>query len=107
MGCTPVLLYRLDLLPFGLALARFHPYTECYKRDFVGTSTQPYFVSYTHQRSDITSAHIFLGFARLLVSDSGSPRVRGTMQATFEMESGSYLGHWRNSDGGAVQDLVR
>jgi hypothetical protein len=36
---------------------------------------------------DVTSAHILLRFARLLVGDTGSPRVRGTMQATFVMES--------------------
>jgi hypothetical protein len=50
MGCTPALLYILGLLPFGLALAKFPPCTECYKRAFVGTSMQPYFVSYTHQQ---------------------------------------------------------
>jgi hypothetical protein len=37
---------------------------------------------------DVTSAHILLRFARLLVGDTGSPRVRGTMQALFVMESG-------------------
>jgi hypothetical protein len=36
---------------------------------------------------DITSAYILLKFVRLLVSNTGSPRVRGTMQATFAMES--------------------
>jgi hypothetical protein len=48
MGCTPTLLYILGLLPFGFALAKFPPCTECYKRAFVGTSGQPYFVSYTY-----------------------------------------------------------
>jgi hypothetical protein len=32
-------------------------------------------------------AHILLRFVRLLVSDTGSPRVRGTMRATFAKES--------------------
>jgi hypothetical protein len=38
--------------------------------------------------SDVTSAFIFLRFARLLVGDTESPRVRETMQATFVMASG-------------------
>jgi hypothetical protein len=38
-------------------------------------------------RLDVTSAHILLRFARLLVGDTGSPRVRGTKQVTFAMES--------------------
>jgi hypothetical protein len=50
MGPIRVFLYTLGLLPFGLALARFPSCSECYKRAFVGTSTQPYFVSYTHQQ---------------------------------------------------------
>jgi hypothetical protein len=39
-------------------------------------------------RSDVTSAHTLLQFARLLVGDAGSPTVRGTMQAIFVMERG-------------------
>jgi hypothetical protein len=38
-------------------------------------------------RLDVTLAHILLRFARLLVGDSRSPRVRGIMQSTFVMES--------------------
>jgi hypothetical protein len=37
---------------------------------------------------DVTSAHIFLRFARLLIDNTGSPRIRGTMQAIFVIESG-------------------
>jgi hypothetical protein len=50
MGGTAALLYSYGLLPFGLALARFPPCTECYNRAIVGTSAQPYFVSCTHQQ---------------------------------------------------------
>jgi hypothetical protein len=60
---------------------------ECYKRGFVGTSTQLYFVSYTCNKLDVTLAHIFLRFLWLLVSDMGGPRVRETVQAIFFMES--------------------
>jgi hypothetical protein len=38
--------------------------------------------------SDVTSACIHLRFVRLLVGDTGSPRVRGTMPAIFVMERG-------------------
>jgi hypothetical protein len=36
---------------------------------------------------DVTLAPILLRFARLLIGDTGSPRVRGTMQAIFVKES--------------------
>jgi hypothetical protein len=39
-------------------------------------------------RSDLTLSCILLRFVRLLVGDTGSPRVRGTMLAMFVMESG-------------------
>jgi hypothetical protein len=39
-------------------------------------------------RSDVTLACILLRFVRLLVGDTGSTRVRGTMLAIFVMESG-------------------
>jgi hypothetical protein len=44
-------------------------------------------------------AHILLRFARLLVGDTGSPRVRGTMQAVFVMESGE------NASAGLTWDI--
>jgi hypothetical protein len=53
-------------------------------------------------------ACILLRFARLLKGDSGSPRVRETMQATFVMESrenGSAGLIW-GSDGGGFQDVA-
>jgi hypothetical protein len=39
-------------------------------------------------RSDVTLALILLRFARLLVGNVESPRVKGTMQAIFVMERG-------------------
>jgi hypothetical protein len=59
---------------------------------------------------DITFHPILLRFARLLVGKIGSLRVGETRQATFVMESGenvfwTYLGYWRSSDGGGVEDL--
>jgi hypothetical protein len=38
-------------------------------------------------RSDVTLAHILLRFVRLLVGDTGDPRVRGTTQPIFVTES--------------------
>jgi hypothetical protein len=54
---------------------KFPPGTECYKRAFVGTPTS---------RSDITLAHIILSMP---LRDTGSCRLRRTVQATFAMES--------------------
>jgi hypothetical protein len=96
MQPVPVFFYTLRLLPFGLALARFLPCTECYKRAFFGTSAQPHFV---FNRSDIISDHILIRFGRLLVGDTGNPRVRETMQATFVMESGE------NGSAGSIWDI--
>jgi hypothetical protein len=88
MGHTPALLHTLGLLPFGLALTRFFPCTKCYKRAIVGASAQPYFVSCTHQRSNVTLAHITPRLIRLLISDTKSPRVKKTIQTTFVIKVG-------------------
>jgi hypothetical protein len=82
------LLCTLELLPFGLALARFPQCTKYYKRALVGTSTQPYFVSYTHQQVRCYISSYAPKFARLLVSDIGNSRVKKPIQATFVMKSG-------------------
>jgi hypothetical protein len=86
MGHTPAFLYTLGLLPFGLALSSFPPSTECYKRAFLGDLHHTLYHTSTNG-SDVTLAHILFMFVRLLVGNTGSPRVRGTMQATFIMES--------------------
>jgi hypothetical protein len=49
MGCTPALLYTLGLLPFGWTLQCFLHVLNIITA-IVGTSTQPYFVSCTHQQ---------------------------------------------------------
>jgi hypothetical protein len=87
MGHTPALLYTLGLLAFGLALTRFFPCTKCYKKVIVGTSTQPYFVSCTHQQVRCYIGSYTPRLARLLVSDTKSPRVKKTMQTTFVIKS--------------------
>jgi hypothetical protein len=89
MGCTPAVLYTLGLLPFGLALARFPPCAECYKRAIVGTSAQPSFVSCTHQQVGCYIGSYAPGFLKLLVSKSRSLRVKKVLQATFVMKSGA------------------
>jgi hypothetical protein len=54
---------------------------------------------HTHaNRSDVSSAHILLRFARLLVGDTGSPRVRKTMPSTFVMER-------ENGSAGLIWDI--
>jgi hypothetical protein len=87
LGLTPALLYTLGLLPFGLALTRFAPYTKCYKRTIVKTSTQPYFVSCTHQQVRCYIGSYTTRLTRLLVSDTKSPRVKKTVQTTFVIKS--------------------
>jgi hypothetical protein len=41
----------------------------------------------TTNRLDVTLAHVLLRFARLLVGNTGSPRVSRTIQAIFVTES--------------------
>jgi hypothetical protein len=88
MGCTPALLYTLGLLPFGLALTRFSPCTKCSKRAIVGTATQPYLVSYTHQHVRCKIGSYTPRLMRLLVNDTESPKVKQTMQTTFVIKAG-------------------
>jgi hypothetical protein len=53
----------------------------------VGTSTQPYFVSNTCQQVGCYIGSYTSRFASLPKSNTESPRVKKTMQATFVMES--------------------
>jgi hypothetical protein len=99
MGSAPVFLYTLGLLLFGSALARFLPCAECYKRSLLGSPHSHTLYHTPTNRLDAASAHILRRFARLLVGDTGSPRVRETMQATFVMESGE------NGSAGLIWDI--
>jgi hypothetical protein len=97
MGCTPVLLYTLGLLPFGLALARFPHVLNVIKEPLLGPPHSHTLYHAPINRLGVTSAPILPRFARLLVSSTKSPRVKKTMQATFALHhgkqgDGSYLG---------------
>jgi hypothetical protein len=81
MECTLALLYTLGLLPFGLALERFSSCTECYKRALLGPS-------HSHTLYHIPTNRSYPPwFGRMPVSDTKSPRIRKTIQATFVIKS--------------------
>jgi hypothetical protein len=95
-------------LTFWVDPCNVSPCTECDKRAFAGTSALSYFVSYTANRSDVTSAHILL--RRLLVGNTGSPRVREQCRIHMSGKWGewvcwAYLGYWGSS--GGVQNLAQ
>jgi hypothetical protein len=88
MGCSPVLLYTLGLLPFGLALARFPHVLNVTGEPLLGPPHSHTLYHAPTNRLGVTLAHIFPRFTRLLVSDTGSPRVKNkkTIEGTFVME---------------------
>jgi hypothetical protein len=86
MGRAPVC-YILGLLSFGLILAKFPHVLNVIREPLLGSPCSHILYHTPTNGLNVTSAHILLRFVRLQVSDTGSPRVRGTMQAIFAMES--------------------
>jgi hypothetical protein len=87
VGRTLVFLYLLGLLLRGLALVRFTHVLNVIREPLLGPPHSHTLYHIPANRSDATLSRIFLRFARLLVGNTGSPRVRGIMQAIFVMEN--------------------
>jgi hypothetical protein len=91
VGCTPALLYILGLLPLGWLLQSFPHVLNVIREALLGLPRSYTLYHTSANSSDVTSACILLRFARLQVSHTGSPsvypRIRGTIEATFAMES--------------------
>jgi hypothetical protein len=89
MGCTPALLYTLGLLPFGLPLQGFSHVLNVIREPLLGPLHSYTLYHEPTNRSDVTLVHILPRLARLLVSDTKSPRVKKTVQTTFVIKSGA------------------
>jgi hypothetical protein len=87
MGHTPALLYTLERLPFGFTRARFPYILNSIREPLLGPLHSHTLYYAPTNRSGVTSTHILPRFTRLPESNTKSPRVKKTMQATFVVKS--------------------
>jgi hypothetical protein len=87
MGWTPLSFTCLDSYLLGWLLQSFPQVLNVIRQPLLGPPHSHILYHTPTNRSDVTLAHILPRFVRLLVSNTGSCRVRGTMQTIFAMES--------------------